>query len=261
MTVTALATAGALTPASSQLIGSVSPNSAPVLFKNGTVNNSNPLKGAALAPGTVAQVYGSGLASMTASPGVVPLVTDFNGTSMLVGDANAPLYYLSDGQLNVQIPFELTPNRQYAVIVSANGALTLPDTIDVAPVSPGVNTLPDGTTLIAQHADFSLVDTSHPARPGEILTIYLAGMGATTPSIASGQPAPLAGPFSLVTVPPLVTVDGQNATILYAGLTPGGVGLYQINFQVPSNARSGTLDVVVAQGGAVSNTTKLLVAP
>jgi len=258
VTVTALATAGALTPASAQLVGGINPNSAPVLFKNGTVNNSNPVGGGALAPGTVAQVYGSGLASMTASPGVVPLVTDFDSTSMLVGDANAPLYYLSDGQLDVQIPFELRPNRQYSVIVSANGAFTLPDTINVAPVGPGVTAFQDGT-LIAQHADYSLVDSTHPAKPGEILTMYLAGMGATNPAVASAQPAPSAEPFARVTVQPVVTVDGQPAVISFAGLTPGGVGLYQINFQLPPNARSGNLGVLVTQNGVASNTTKLLV--
>jgi uncharacterized protein (TIGR03437 family) len=145
------------------------------------------------------------------------------------------------------------------VIVGVNNAFTLPDTIDIVPVAPGVTAFPDGT-LIAQHgADFSLVDASHPAKPGEILTIYLAGMGATTPAVQSALPAPSVEPFARVTVQPLVTVDGQNATVLFAGLTPGGVGLYQINFQVPLAAKSGILEVVVTQGDVPANTTRLLV--
>jgi uncharacterized protein (TIGR03437 family) len=266
MTVTALATAGTLAPASAQLIGGVNPNSAPtpILTKNGTLNNSYPVAGAPLAPGTVAQVFGSGLASQTVSPGVVPLPTNFNGTDMLVGGLDAPLYFLSDGQLDVQIPFELPPNRQYQAIVIANGAFTLPDTIDIAPVSPGVTAFPDGT-LIAQHAaNFSLVDAGHPAKPGETLTIYLAGMGATNPAVGTDQQAPglsPGDPFAQAAVQPTVTVDGQNAMISFAGLTPGGIGLYQINFQVPPNARSGNLDVMVTQGGETANATKLSVAP
>jgi uncharacterized protein (TIGR03437 family) len=105
----------------------------------------------------------------------------------------------------------------------------------------------------------NLVDASHPAAPGEILTIYLAGMGATTPAVQSALPAPSAEPFARVSVPPVVTVDGQDAMILFAGLTPGGVGLYQINFQVPLTAKSGILQVVVTQGGVPANTTRLLV--
>jgi uncharacterized protein (TIGR03437 family) len=62
------------------------------------------------------------------------------------------------------------------------------------------------------------------------------------------------------TVQPKVNVGGQNADISYAGLTPTGIGLYQINFTVPPNASSGNLDLVVNQGGIASNTSKLPVA-
>ncbi len=260
MTVSAVAAASLLPPVSAQLIGSVNPNTAPapVLFKNGTLNSANPVSGAALAPGTAARVLGSGLATQTVSPGVAPLATNFNGTGMLVGAVDAPLYSLSDGRLDVQIPFELTPNRQYQVIAGVNGALTLPDTIDVSPVSPGVWTAADGT-VVAQHSDSSPVDQGHPAARGEIVTIYLAGMGATNPPVASGRLAPSPGP--LATVPAAVTVNGQDASVSFAGLTPGGIGLYQINFQVPPGAGFGNLDVVVTQGGVTANLAKLPVAP
>jgi uncharacterized protein (TIGR03437 family) len=56
-------------------------------------------------------------------------------------------------------------------------------------------------------------------------------------------------------------VDGQNAETPFAGLTPGGVGLYQINFVVPSSAKSGNLPVVVTQNGVTANVVTLPVAP
>ena len=65
----------------------------------------------------------------------------------------------------------------------------------------------------------------------------------------------------LATVQPTVSVDGQDAMISFAGLTPGRIGLYQINFQVPPGARAGTLDVVVTQGGVAANTTRIAVLP
>ena len=40
-------------------------------------------------------------------------------------------------------------------------------------------------------------------------------------------------------------IDGQAATIQFAGLTPGYAGLYQINLVVPATARDGDLDVVI----------------
>jgi uncharacterized protein (TIGR03437 family) len=90
--------------------------------------------------------------------------------------------------------------------------------------------------------------------------MYLAGMGATSPAVASSLTAPGTEPLARVTTPATVTVDGQDAAIGYAGLTPFGIGLYQINFVVPMNARTGNLDVIVRQGDAVSNTTRLPVA-
>jgi uncharacterized protein (TIGR03437 family) len=256
MVVTLQAAAGTLQPATAQLTGGVSQNQAPVLAKDGTLHNLNPVVGGALAPGTIAQVYGSGLAAPTASPGTLPLPTTFNGTLMLIGGISAPLYFLSSGQLNVQIPSELAPNQQYATIVSANGALTLPDQIDVVPAVPGVAAFASGQ-IIAQHGlDYSLVDSGHPAKPGEFLIMYLAGMGATNPGVSSGTASPQAS----VTVPPTVTVDGQMASFIYAGLTPGLAGLYQINFQVPAGARSGNLTTVVTQNGMASNVTTLPVS-
>ena len=57
-----------------------------------------------------------------------------------------------------------------------------------------------------------------------------------------------------------VTVASQNATVKFSGLTPEVSGLYQIDFQVPANASSGDLNLVVTQNGVASNTTKLPVA-
>ncbi len=259
MQVTVRAAAGLLDPATVQISGSISQNQAPVLAKDGTLHNLNPVIGGPLAPGNVVQIFGSGLAGATASPGVLPLPSTYNGTTVLIGGFSAPLYYLSDGQINAQIPNELTPDLSYTVIASANGGITLPDTIDLVSVVPGVAAFTDGH-IIAQHSDFTLVDAGHPAKAGEFLVMYLVGMGATNPSVASGQPAPSAEPFARVVSQPTVTVDGQSASVAYAGLTPGFAGLYQINFQVPASAKPGDLDVIVTQLDQTANTTQLRVA-
>ena len=83
-------------------------------------------------------------------------------------------------------------------------------------------------------------------------------MGATNPPVASGQATPLQ--LVPTTVQPTVTLDGQPVSYAYAGLTPTGIGLYQINLTVPASARSGNLDLVVTQNGVVANTTKLPVS-
>jgi uncharacterized protein (TIGR03437 family) len=256
--VTLNATAGTLQPVTAKLIGGISPNTAPTLTAGGTVNAFYRTSGA-LAPGTVAEVYGSGLASQTASAASVPLPLSLNGTFALIGGVQCPLFFLSNGQLDIQVPSELAATQQYVIVVSANNSYTVPQTINLVQAQPGVAALADGT-LIAQHSDFTLVDAGHPAKPGEYLVMYLTAMGPTNPSVPSGTAAPSVEPLARVTLQPTVTVDGQSAYIAYAGLTPGAVGLYQINFQVPPDANPGDLNVVVAQGGIMSNTTQLTVS-
>ncbi|MGH9722693.1 MAG: BACON domain-containing protein [Bryobacteraceae bacterium] len=254
MTVAGRATAPGLPVAVIEMTGAIRGNKAPVLTDDGIVNNLNPQPGGALAPGTVVQIFGSDMASVDRETGTVPLPKSFNGTRVLIGGVEAPLYFVSPGQINAQIPTELPAERLTQVVVSANGAFAIPDTIALTPVQPGVAAFADGR-LIAQHTDFSLISSSAPARPGEFIVIYLTGMGATDPQVASGAPSP-AMPAN-VKFKPLVTIDGKSAQILFAGLTPGGVGLYQINLQVPADSRSGDLALVVEQEGAQSNTTVL----
>ncbi len=260
MVVTIHAEAGSLQPATTQLIGTINPNTAPVLFRNGTVNVFNRVSGGALAPGTIVEVYGSGLASATATPGMLPLPNIFNGTLIVIGGFQVPLYYLSDGQLDAEVAVELPANQQHAIIVSANGALTLPDSIDVVPVQLGVAAYTDGHAIAQHGADFSYVTASSPAKPSEVLVIYLSGMGPTNPAVKSGDPAPGAEPLARVTLPPTVMVDGQNADVGFAGLSPGFVGLYQVNFTVPPTAKNGDLNLVLIQNGVTANITKLPVA-
>jgi hypothetical protein len=194
MVVTFVATAGTLQAATAQLAGGVGSNPAlvPSLTLNGTLNNLNPVLGDPVAPGTIAQVYGTSLAATSSSPNVVPVPTIFNGTFALVGAYLAPLYYLSDGQLSIQVPTELVAPQQYPIVVSVNNVLSVPNTINTVVAAPGVlsyldgpsPTVQNGAHAIAQHnADFSLINASNPAKPGEYVILYLVGMGATNPSV------------------------------------------------------------------------------
>jgi uncharacterized protein (TIGR03437 family) len=255
ITVTARANAPNLASTSANILGAVTANKVPVLSTNGTLNNLNPIVGAPIAPGTVAQVFGSNLATEQAQPGVVPLPNTFNGTQVLVGAFPAPLFFLSDAQLNVQLPPELQAGKDYPIIVAANGGYTLPDTITTASAAPGLAVQSDNI-VIAQHPNFSLVTTSAPATAGEAITLYLVGMGATNPAVASAVASPSAQ-LASVTSPPTVTIGGQQAQILFAGLTPGAVGLYQINLIVPSGVTSGQAPLVITQGSAVANAATL----
>jgi uncharacterized protein (TIGR03437 family) len=255
VTVNATATAPGFPAVTAQIIGQVTPNSAPLLAPHGTLHIFDPEVGGALGPGNIVQIYGTALASQVSVPNSLPLPTDVSGTSVLIGGVEAPLYYVSPGQINAQAPFELAPGKQYQVVVVANGALTTPDTIQLSPVAPGIAAFSSGE-IIAQHQDASLITDAAPARPGEYVVFYLAGLGLTDNPVATGAGAPLdklARPLNT----PTLTLNGAPVDIFFAGLTPGLVGLYQINFQLPPGTPDGLLPLVVTQSGGASNSTLL----
>jgi uncharacterized protein (TIGR03437 family) len=263
-TITLSGNSGTLTPASELLAGVVTANQAPVLNPNGIVDDFSFLAGGALAPGTWSAAFGSQLAtSATGTELSAPFPTSYQSTQLIVASFVTPLYYVSGAQLDAEIPAELRPNQQYASVGVVNGQLTLPVSVTVVPVAPGVDTYSDGVTAVAQHQDYSLVNSSKPAHPGDIIFIYLVGMGATNPAVASNQVAPGATAGSTaatVTVQPMVMLGNQNAPVLFAGLTPGSIGLYQIDFMVPSNVTAGNLSLTVSQGTVSANPTILPVA-
>jgi uncharacterized protein (TIGR03437 family) len=150
--------------------------------------------------------------------------------------------------VNAQIPFELTPGQPYQVIVSNNGALTTPQTIQSDAVAPGISALPSGYANAQHVADGSAVTDASPAKPGEYVVVYLAGMGATTVPVSSGAPAP-SSPLAQTIDMPSITLNSENVSFSYSGLTPGLAGLYQIDLQVPADAPNGDLTLVVNQPG------------
>ncbi|HYL34697.1 MAG TPA: putative Ig domain-containing protein [Bryobacteraceae bacterium] len=274
MVVTFNATAAALPPATMQLLGGVASNQnqVPVLTQGGIVNAYYPVPSGPVSPGTDVQMFGSGLASTSGSTGAPPLPPTFNGTTVLVGGLPAPLFNLSNGELDVQIPAELAPNQQYFVVVSTNGALTLPQPLVVVALQPAVQAYPDGQCgpgflsqecyihLAALHSDGTPVNANSPASPGEPLIAYLLGMGATDPSVPSGTAAPATDPMAQAVAQPVLTVNGESAPITYAGLSANMVGIYEIDFMVPMDASAGDLPVVITQNGVPANTTLLTVA-
>ncbi len=198
---------------------------------------------------------------MSASPSVataVPLTTKLNGTQVIIGGIPAPLYFVSPGQIDALLPSELTPGNNYQVVVNANGALSTPTSIQVSSATPGIAAFASGQ-IVAQHGDYSLVSEASPAKPGEYLVIYLAGLGQTGVTVADGAPSPLPSDLTLLSplVAPTLTLNGAGIPIYFSGLTPGYVGLYQMNFQVPPGMPSGDLQLVVSQGGQPSNSTVL----
>ena len=257
VTITASASSPGYPSVKATIAGQVAPNSAPVIAPNGTQDIFHPQVGAGLGPGNIVQIYGSGLASQIAQPLKLPLPTTVSGTQVLIGGVPAPLFYVSPGQVNAQIPFELTAGKEYQVVVNANGALTTPQPIQLNAGSPAILDFSSGA-VVAQHADGSLILDTAPAKPGEYVVIYASGLGVTDVTVESGAASPT-DPLARVKDVPVLTLNDTEVKPLFTGLTPGFVGLYQINFQVPENAADGHYDLSLNQSGTLSNKTILTV--
>jgi adhesin/invasin len=223
------------------------------------LNNLNPQQGAALAPGTVVEIFGTNLT--TGDPvrfHTVPLPKSLNGTSVTIGGIKAPLYYVSKNQIDAQVPYELEPGRQYEIVVNVNGTFTVPDHITLVAATPGLAATSDGNAL-AEHANGKLITSARPALPGETIVLFLVGMGAVTPAVASGAPASTKK-LTHVTTTPVVTLDDTEVSgqgIKFAGLTPGFIGLYQVNFIVPASTKPGMRQLAVSQSSFHSNSATL----
>jgi uncharacterized protein (TIGR03437 family) len=106
----------------------------------------------------------------------------------------------------------------------------------------------------ALHAGSLLpVSVDVPARPHDYLTIFATGLGAVQPPVESGAAAPSVEPLARSVSTPLVTIGGIPAEVVYSGLAPGLVGLYQLNIQVPGGIQSGMQTVEIDHHGVTSN--------
>jgi len=104
-----------------------------------------------------------------------------------------------------------------------------------------------------------LVDVSNPASAGDILQVYCTGLGRVTNQPPSGAAAPY-NPLAVTTTNPTVAIGGVSTNVLFSGLAPGLVGLYQVNIEVPAGVPKGSaVPVVISIGGATSNTVTLAV--
>ncbi len=197
-----------------------------------------------IAPGMILTVYGSELAPSIQSASAVPLPNSMAGISVTVNGISAPLYYVSPGQLNLQVPVDVTPDSSALLTINNNGQ-TVSQSFTIGAAAPG----------IFMDQNRATVPNTSAAR-GQVVTLYITGAGALFPPLATGA-APAAGtPVSALPQPVQsysVTVAGEQATVFFIGVPSGLVGAVQINYQVPGAAPVGPQPVIVTIGGVSSS--------
>ena len=216
-----------------------------------------------ITPGEMIRLYGTGLSSVTMTAAALPLPTTLGGVTVSINGVNAPLYIVSPTQIVCIVPFATTSSGYAQIQVTSNGTKSNSVTMFTETSAPGVFTLgangiSAGATL---HADGSVVSASSPAKVGETVVTYVTGLGPVTPAVSDGVAAP-SSPLSTTTDHILVYVEGAQATVTFAGLAPGFVGLYQINFVIPKTSDNGEvyLDINDSDSGAYTSQATIVVS-
>jgi uncharacterized protein (TIGR03437 family) len=227
------------------------------------------------APGSWIEIYGSNLATdsrawattdFTGASGLTA-PTALDGTSVTIGGQPAYVEYISPGQVNVQVP-STAPTGAQPIVVTVGSNVSQPQTIVIGATAPGfwapsalltvgnqyVGALfPDFATFVLPPGAVSGL-TSQRARPGDTIILYGIGFGPVTTNLPAGQIAQGLG-NTLPTSSFEISFDGTPATVKYAGLTPGSVGLYQFNVVVPNVAANDLTRVTFTLGGAAGTQT------
>lgn len=218
-------------------------------------------------PGSIADVFGAFFLTSPSADTTLPLVTSLQNLSLQFGGSvAAPLYFVSGGQVNIQVPWDLTGTTA-TLAATLNGQTGAPQNVNLAPFAPAifsVNSQGTGQGAILD-ASFHLVDTSNKAIAGTTnILIYCTGLGAVSENQpATGAPASLdAAKLAHTATFPTVTIGGIGADVSFSGLAPGFVGLYQVNALVPAGVASGdAVPVVISMGqpAVTSNTVTIAV--
>jgi uncharacterized protein (TIGR03437 family) len=175
--------------------------------------------------------------------------TSMDGTSVTINGKTAFAYFVSPGQVNVQAPTD-SALGPVSVVVTNNGVSSAAYTATYQSNSPALLQWGGGQypyALITNGSGFvgnpAVIPNTVSAHAGDSLTLWVTGLGPTTPALPAGQQPTT---FPAIATMPTITAGGQSVTVL------GGVlryaGLYQVNVQLPGSLPSGDLPLKIIQG-------------
>ncbi len=225
----------------------------PLTFFRSAVNGATFNAGTPLAPGAIATIFGEQLSFGFEQATVLPLPREMGGARIVISNldgsspVDAPLFFVSAGQLNFQLPYEAGPGTKKLQVIrdgQAGNEITMQiDTrsaglfrIGIGEYGAVVNATRSGALVSLPMPTGTAVPgfDVQPARPGDVLTFFATGLGPITPAVATGE-APTAT-TNAVDVP-IVNFGrspfGPLADPIFVGLSPGFVGLFQVNVPVP----------------------------
>ena len=249
------------------VVRQLTPN-APAVASGGVISSSQFGAFSSAAPGSWIEIYGTNLAFSRRQWGNADFSgssapTSLDGTSVTIGGQPAFVDYISGGQVNVQVP-NVQPGAQPLIVKNAAGS-TSSYSLTVAAAQPGLLSqyraggvqyvtaiLPDAKTYIMPAGAVAGV-SSRPAKAGDTITLYGTGFGPVTPAVPAGQIAPAQA--TSLNNQLQISIGGAPATVTYAGIAAGFVGLYQFNVVVPGVAAGNAVPVTFSLGGQAGTQT------
>ena len=213
------------------------------------VNSASFLPG--ISPGALVTIFGHNLTDVSGVivAGTNPLPLTLSNVSVLINGIYAPIYAIAyangEDQISVQVPYSTAtgPNSAQIDIIDY-GRIVATIRSDSFDEDPGIFVYQGNYALALRYPDYSLVGPNNRVLPGVILILFTTGLGPLDQVLRDGYGAPSNPPASSVS-PFQVIVAGQNCRVMFSGLTPGFVGLYQVNLQLPFTLPAGDLNIQI----------------
>jgi len=244
------------------------PSSVPTVTTGGVITSSNFGGAPLIASGGWIEIYGSKLSDTTRTWGGgdfsgTQAPTSLDGVHVLVNGKPALVQLVSPGQINAQVPDGVSGGAATVVVQNSNGSsasTNVPSAVRApallaAPAFRSANRqyavalFPDNTTYVGPPG---LIPGAafQPAQAGDHIVLYGVGFGATSPVIPAGQ---ITGQSN--SLPNVIVKFGDvPASVEYAGLAVGSVGLYQFNLVVPPGITGDTQLTVAVDGVPLAQT-------
>ena len=199
-----------------------------------------------------------------------------NGTHGQAGGVLAPLLFVSNGQINLHIPWEVDRAMgPTTVVVSIDGVSSEPVVVPFSPATPGVFTFDfgPGRAVAINNADGSIAQpvgsldslgiAAKPVTAGDVLLILATGLGPVTPSPETGEDSlDERGEFTIreTIFRPSVFLAGVEVPVLFSGLSPQFVGVYQVNVLVPGGLEPGNAVSLIVEVNGVRSREDVTIA-
>ncbi|MFN3324056.1 MAG: hypothetical protein ACK5AZ_11215 [Bryobacteraceae bacterium] len=207
-----------------------------------------------IGPGVLFSIFGERLAAAETAASGAPWPVWLGNTAVCLDGHPAPVFYMNPSQINAQAPFAVRTGETGYLRVFTAGGVTPPIPVNLLATSPGVFEY-DGGRAMAQNLDGSINGPQAPAAVGDVVVVYMSGIGELDNPVPTGVIAP-GDPLSRPKTDVSATIGGQNAPMHYLGLSPGFIGLAQANVVIP-NLPPGDHDLVFTIGAVSSKPVKI----